>query len=66
MLRVIRIKPIYVIIINQIAYVENKLYKRSDNRTFNNTSNIYKHINQYSTDVFTIRKHNVILLMMLL
>ena len=37
---------------SQIAYVENNLYKRSENRTFNNTNNIYKHINQYSTDVF--------------
>ena len=43
---------------SQIAYVENKLFKRSDNRTFNNTNNIYKHINQYSTDVFTNYKIN--------
>ena len=27
---------------SQIAYVESNLYKRSDNRTFNNTSNISK------------------------
>ena len=36
---------------SQIAYVENNLYKKQDNRTFNNTNNIYKHINQYSTDI---------------
>ena len=29
-----------------------------DNRTFNNASNIYKHINQYSTDVFNNFKIN--------
>ena len=43
---------------SQIAYVENNLYKRSDNRTFNNTSNIPKHINQYPTDVFNNYKIN--------
>ena len=37
---------------SHIGYVENNLYKIQDNRTFKNTSNIYKHINQYSTDVF--------------
>ena len=37
---------------SQIGYVENDLYKKQGNRTFNNTNNIYKHINQYSTDVF--------------
>ena len=42
----------------QIAYVDNNLYKRSDNRTFNNTNNVYKHINQYSTDVFNNYKIN--------
>ena len=36
---------------SQIAYIENNLYKKQDNRTFNNTNNIYKHINQYSTDI---------------
>ena len=40
---------------SQIAYVENNLYKRSDNRTPNN---IYKHINQYPTDVFNSYKIN--------
>ena len=34
----------------QIVYVENNPYKKQDNRTPNNTNNIYKHINQYSTD----------------
>ena len=43
---------------SQIGYVENELYKRSDNRTFNNTNNIYKHINQYSTGVFDNYKIN--------
>ena len=41
-----------------IGYVENNLYKKQDNRTFNNTNNIYKHINQYSTDVFNNYKIN--------
>ena len=50
--RVIRIKPVKVITINHRLLVKNNLYKRSDNITSNNTSNIYKHINQYSTDVF--------------
>ena len=36
---------------SQIAYVENTLYKRYDNITFNDTNNISKHINQYTTDV---------------
>ena len=34
------------------------IYKRYDNRTCNNTNNIYKHINQYSTDVFNNYKIN--------
>ena len=42
----------------QIAYDENNLCKRSDNITFDNTSNVYKHINQYSTDVFN--NYNII------
>ena len=42
----------------QIVYVENNMYKRSDNRTFNNTSNIHKHMNTYSTDVFNNYKIN--------
>ena len=28
-----------------LDYVENNLYKNYDNRTFNNTSNVYKNIN---------------------
>ena len=48
---------------SQIAYVENNLYKKQDNRIFNNTNNNHKHINQYSTDVFNNYKihktHNV-------
>ena len=43
---------------SHIGYVENNLYKEQDNRTFNGTSNIYKHINQYSTDVFNSHKVN--------
>ena len=43
---------------SQIAYVENNLHKRSDNRTFSNTNNTFKHINQYPTDVFNNYKMN--------
>ena len=43
---------------SQIAYVENHLCKRPDNRTSNNANNIHKHINQYSTDVFNNYKIN--------
>ena len=48
---------------SHIGYVENNIYKGQGNRTFNNTSNIFKHINQYSTDAFNNYKihktHNV-------
>ena len=37
---------------SQTAYLENNPYKRYDTRTFNNTNNIHKRINQYTTDVF--------------
>ena len=37
---------------NHRLLVENNIYKRSDNRTSNNTNNTNKHINQYSTDAF--------------
>ena len=43
---------------SQIAYAGNNLYKRYDNRTSNNTNDIHKHINQYSTDVFINYKIN--------
>ena len=47
---------------SHIGYVENNIYiyiyKKQDNRTFNNTNTIYKHINQYSTDVFNNYKIN--------
>ena len=75
MLRTIRIKPEQVTMINHRLLMLGIIYIRSDKRTFNNTSNIYKHINQYSIDVFNSCKinktHNVkrpivILLMMLL
>ena len=36
---------------SQIAYVEHNLYKRFGNIMFNSTNNMYKYINQYSTDV---------------
>ena len=36
---------------SQIDYIVNNLYKKQDNRRFNNTNNIYKGINQYSTDI---------------
>ena len=45
---------------SQIAYIENNLYKKQDNRTFNNTNNIYKHINNYSNDVTNNYKINKI------
>ena len=35
----------------QVAFVENNLHKRSDNRAFNGTNNISKTISQYTTDV---------------
>ena len=43
---------------SHIGYDENNLYKKQDNRTFNNTDNRHKHINQYSTDVFNNYKIN--------
>ena len=43
---------------SQIDYIENNLYKKQDNRTFNNTNNIYKHINNYSNDVTNNYKIN--------
>ena len=43
---------------SQIAYVENNLYKKQDSITFNNADNIYKHVNQYSTDVLNSYKIN--------
>ena len=55
------------------AYVEHNPYEGSDNIVFN-TNNIYKHTNQYPTDVFNsyninkhiVKTHNISLLMMLL
>ena len=48
---------------SHVGYVENNIYKKQDSITFNNTDNVYKHINQYSTDVFKKCKihktHNV-------
>ena len=37
---------------SHLGYVENNPYKKQYSTTFNNTNGIYKHINQYSTDVF--------------
>ena len=36
---------------SQNDYIENNLYKKQDNITFNNTNNITKHFNNYSNDV---------------
>ena len=43
---------------SHIGYVGNNRYKKQDNITFNSTNNTYKHINQYSTDVFNNYKIN--------
>ena len=43
---------------SHVGFVENYPYKKQDNRTFNNTNNIYKH-NQYSTDAFNNYKINI-------
>ena len=43
---------------SHIGYVEENLYKKQDSRTFSNTNNTFKHINQYSTDVFNNYKIN--------
>ena len=43
---------------SQVAQVEDNLYKRFDNIMFNNTRSMYKHINQYPTDVFNNYKIN--------
>jgi len=40
--------------------VEHNLYKKYDNRTFNNTNNTYKHINNYNNDVTNNYKINKI------
>ena len=41
-------------------YIENHLYKRSDNRIFNNTNNITKHINNHSNGATNNYKANKI------
>ena len=43
---------------SQIVYIENNMYKRYDNRTFNNTDSISKHINQHTTDIADNYKTN--------
>ena len=45
---------------SQIAYVDNKLYKMSDDRTFNNTHTMSKHIHQYTTDVVNNSEVNTV------
>ena len=45
---------------SQIDYIETNIYKKQDNRTFNNTNNMYKHINSYSTDATNSYKINKI------
>ena len=61
--RIIRIRPIPPTTTNHILVMLKNLYKRSGDRTFSNTNNIYQHTNQYPTDVFNgyrINKtHNV-------
>ena len=42
----------------KIIYIYIYIYKKQDSRTFNKTIHIYKHINQYSTDVFNSYKIN--------
>ena len=39
-----------------IGYVENNLYKKSDNITFNSTHSTYKNINQNTADVINTYK----------
>ena len=39
-------------------YIEHNLYKKYDNRTFNNTNNTYKHINNYNNDITNNYKIN--------
>ena len=39
-------------------FVEHNVYKKYDNRTFNNTNNITKHINNHSNDVINNYKIN--------
>ena len=41
-----------------IDYIENNLYKKSGNRTFNNTNNIYKNIFKKTTEVVNTYKIN--------
>ena len=43
---------------SHIGYIENNLYKKSDNRVFNNTNNIHKHINLHNNDVTNNYKIN--------
>ena len=43
---------------SQTAYVENSLFKRPGNQTFNNTSNKSNNMNQYTTDVVNSCKIN--------
>ena len=42
------------------GYIENNVYKKYDNRIFNHTSNITKHINNHSNDVTDSCKINKI------
>ena len=35
----------------QIGYIDNNLYKKQDNKIFNDTNNITKHNNNYSNGV---------------
>ena len=42
----------------KIIYIYIYIYKRSDNRTFNNTSNMYNNISQYTIYVVNICRIN--------
>ena len=43
---------------SQIGYIENNLYKKQGNIIFNNTNNITKHIDKYSSGVTNNYKVN--------
>ena len=58
--KVIRIKPIKAKTVNHRLLMLKITCIRSDYRTFNNTNNIYKHMNQCSTGVFNNYKINKI------
>ena len=58
MKKIVLLKTISATTIHHILFMLNLFYIRSDNRTLNNTSNISKNINQYTTDVVNNYKIN--------